>query len=274
MPILPDVVVKDLSRDQRLAYMWGHAVQNGEVPDRLAGQVIGPLNNSRWLTRSIRTLARYARKKKPTKKLQRIVFFIVNFYLPGWFRIKSLPHCQDGARHLQYLLELSRGLCADDQQIVAKVMQENGHWAHPENVAIACLSDPDEEIRRKGVQFIRQAREAFDKEGEVRKFVPPEINFDSKRFCDMVDLESAEKTEPPVTKDLSDEAVLSALTAPLILPAFPNNTQSVERMVRVVTLAATKRAGHAARHRLILQMLQSRKRVSSFNTKKQDAVFS
>ena len=54
MPILPDVVVKDLSRDQHLAYMWGHAVQDGEVPDTLAGQVIGPLNNSRWLTRSIR----------------------------------------------------------------------------------------------------------------------------------------------------------------------------------------------------------------------------
>ena len=53
MPILPDAVVKDLSRDQYLAYQWGHAVQDGEVSDSLAGQVIGPLNNSRWLTRSI-----------------------------------------------------------------------------------------------------------------------------------------------------------------------------------------------------------------------------
>ena len=124
------------------------------------------------------------------------------------------------------------------------------------------------------MQFIRQARQAFDREEDVRKFVPPLINFESNRFCDMVDLDSAEKTEPPVTKDLPDEVILSALTAPLILPAFPNNTQGVERMVRVVTLAATKRAGHAARHRLILQLLQSRKRVGSFNTKKQDAVFS
>ena len=124
---------------------------------------------------------------------------------------------------------------------------------------------------RKGVQFIRQA---FDKEEDVRKFVPPQIDFKSNRFCDMVDLDSAEKTEPPVTRDLPDEVILSALTAPLILPAFPNNTQGVERMVRVVTLAAVKRAGHAARHRLILHLLQSRKRVGSFNTKKDDAVFS
>ena len=105
----------------------------------------------------------------------------------------------------------------------------------------------------------------------MRKFEPPLINFESNRFCDMVDLDL---TEPPVTKDLPDEVILSALSAPLILPAFPNNTQGVERMVRVVTLAAVKRAGHAARHRLILQLLQSRKRVGSFNTKKQDAVFS
>ena len=185
-----------------------------------------------------------------------------------------MPHCQDGARHLQYLLELSRDLCAEDQAIVAQVMQDNGHWAHPENVVIACLSDPSEEIRRKGVEFIMQARQAFDKEEDVRKFVPPKINFESNRFCDLVDLDSTEKTEPPVTRDLPDETILSALTAPLILPAFPNNTQGVERMVRVVTLAATKRAGHAARHRLILQLLQSRKRVSSFNTKKDDALFS
>ena len=36
----------------------------------------------------------------------------------------------------------------------------------------------------------------------MRKFVPPLINFESNRFFDMVDLDSAEKTEPPVTKDL------------------------------------------------------------------------
>ena len=272
MPTLPAAVVSDLSRDQYLAYQWGHAVQDGEVPDSLAGQVIGPLNNSRWLTRSIRTLARYARTKKPTKKFQRIVFFIINFYLPGWFRIKSLPHCQDGARHLQYLLELSRDLCKEDQEIVQRVMQDNGHWAHGENVSIACLSDPNEEIRRKGIQFIRMARETFNKEDEVRKFVPPEINFKSEKFCDLINLDDAPKTEPPVTKDLSDDVILSALSTPLILPAFPSNTQSVERAVRVVTKCAKKRTGRVARHRLILQKLESRKRVKKFNSKKDEAV--
>ena len=85
-----------------------------------------------------------------------------------------------------------------------------------------------------------------------------------------VDLETAEKTEPPVTKHLPDETISSALTAPLILPAFPNNTQSVERAVRVVTKVAKKRAGHTARHKLILQKLLSRKRVSKFDSKKDE----
>ena len=76
-----------------------------------------------------------------------------------------------------------------------------------------------------------------------------------------------------ITKNIDDETILSALTAPLILPAFPNNTQCVEHMVRVVTEASTQRASHSARHSLILQKLESRKRVGKFNTKKDDAVF-
>ena len=33
------------------------------------------------------------------------------------------------------------------------------------------------QTKRKGVQFIRQARQAFDREEDVRKFVPLLINF-------------------------------------------------------------------------------------------------
>ena len=130
----------------------------GVVPDDLVGQTIGPLNHSRWLTRAVRTLAKWARTRKPTKSFHRIVFFILNLYLPGWFRIKSRPHCQEGARHFQYLLELSRDLSQADQVIVQKVMQDNAHWAHPENVIISCLADTREEIRRKAVQYIMRAR--------------------------------------------------------------------------------------------------------------------
>ena len=142
---LPNSVLATSYRDQKLACRWGNGIQSGEISDNLAGQTIGPLVHSRWLTRAVRTLARYARTKNPSKKFVRIVWFIVNFYLPAWFQVKSKPHIQDGARHLQFMLELSRDLCQEDQETVQKVMQDNGHFAHPENVAISCLSDNREE---------------------------------------------------------------------------------------------------------------------------------
>ena len=164
-------------------------------------------------------------------------------------------------------------LCTHDQKIVQKVMQDNAHFAHPENIVIACLSDPDEEIRRKGVNYILQARKDFNEEDDIRKFIPPNINFKSQHFSDLVDLESGKKTEPLVTKDLTDEIILSALGSPLALPPYPNHTQGVERIVRVVAECSRRRAGYHGRQRLILHVLKSRERVKSFNYKMQDAVF-
>ena len=71
---------------------------------------------------------------------------------------------------------------------------------------------------------------------------------------------------------LSIEEVLDVITTPLVLPPYPNHTQAVERMVRVVTEVATKRAGYSARHRLILNLLKSRTKVPQFNSKKDDIV--
>ena len=123
------------------------------------------------------------------------------------------------------------------------------------------------------MQYILEARRLFDKEGDVRKFVSPEINFKSEKFYSLVDFESSEKWEPPVTKDLSEEEILSALAKPLLLPSFPSNTQRVQQMVRVVTEAATTRVGYEGRQRLIVQNLKSQNLVKSFNSKMQDAMF-
>ena len=56
-------------------------------------------------------------------------------------------------------------------------------------------------------------------------------------------------------------------------PGYPNNTQAVEQIVRVVTEVAPLRVGYDGRHRLIVQKLKSRKLVGSFNSKMQDAVW-
>jgi hypothetical protein len=135
------------------------------------------------------------------------------------------------------------------------------------------LGDPREVIRRKAVLRILQARREYDQTIHPRQFVPPKVDFNAQNYYDLIDWEVEPCTEPPVTMDLSLETVMDAIREPLRLPDYPNNTQAVERMVRVVTEVATKRAGYNGRHTMILQLLHSRKMVPKFNTKMQDAVF-
>ena len=71
-------------------------------------------------------------------------------------------------------------------------------------------------------------------------------------YVDLVDWEVEQKTEPPLTMNLSDETIISALDNPLILKNYPNHTQAVERMVPVVTESCTQKVGYTGRHRYLL----------------------
>ena len=113
--------------------------------------------------------------KRRTKAFNRILFFLLNHYFPSWFMIKNNPHCQSGAKHFYFMLELSKDLCLDIQKIVNKVLRDNATFAHPENVVIACLADHREEIRRKAVLYIMAARRDFNAESHPRQFIPPTI---------------------------------------------------------------------------------------------------
>ena len=68
-------------------------------------------------------------------------------------------------------------------------------------------------------------------------------------YFDLIDWETEPCTEPPLTMDLSVDSILDCIRSPLILPPYPNHTQSVERMVRVVCEVAGQRVGYTARHR-------------------------
>ena len=69
VPVLPETVVQDLSRDQYLAYRYAHAIMSGVMHDDLVGQALGPLCTSRWLTTSERILCKYTRTARPSKGL-------------------------------------------------------------------------------------------------------------------------------------------------------------------------------------------------------------
>ena len=174
---LPDDVIKDLSRDQKLGYLYCMAVQTGIMPDELPSQVIGPMVTSRWNTTATRLLCKYTRTQWPTKKMTRLVEMVLMLYYPGWFQFKSHPHIQDGAKNCFYLVELSRDLHPVDMNIAQSVLSHNSYWAHPENITIGMLSDEREELRHRAVLWIQKARQEFNPETHPRQFVPPSVNF-------------------------------------------------------------------------------------------------
>ena len=273
VPELPDIIVKDLSRDQNIGYRYAHAIQSGTMPDDLVAQVIGPLVTSRWLTTANRVLCKYTRTRYPTKGLIRLVQVVLNLYYPGWFRFKRYPHIQEGAQNFFFLVEMSKDLQVKDKMVAHKVLQDNAHWAHSENILISMLSDHREEIRRRAVLQIMKARRDFKPEKHPRQFTLPTVNFQAVDYFDLIDFDTEPCTEPPLTMDFDLDTLMGAFREPIILPPYPSNTQAVERMVRVVTEVANKRAGYSARHRMILKLLESRKKVPKFNTKNDDAVF-
>ena len=120
----------------------------------------------------------------------------------------------------------------------------------------------------KAVLWILRARREFNEEEHPRQFILPEINLQAASYIDMVDWSSQPCIMPPFTLDLTKATLLGVIEEPFLLPNNPSHTQAVERKVRVVTEAATKRVTQSSWHQLILQLEKSRKLVPKFNTKK------
>ena len=269
VPTVPEEVVTKLSRDQKLAYRYSHAVQSGIMPDDLVNQTIGPLVKSRWITCGVRVLCVYTRTKKPSKGLVRLVKVVLNLYFPGWFRYRHHSHIQDGSRNFYYLVTLTCDLSeADDRMTAQEVLSRNSFWAHPENVTISMMGDEDREVRRQAVNWVKRARAEFDPTNHPRQFFTPKVDFSATSYTKMVDWDSLPCTEPPLTSDMTEAELDQVVEKPHKFEAFPNHTQQVEAMVRVVDQTATKRATHEARDGLIHQLMESRKLCPTFNTKR------
>ena len=269
VPTLPPEVVKKLSRDQYLAYLYCHAVQSGVMPKELATMTIGPLVKSRWLTTGIRILCLYTRTKRPSKGLIRLVKVLLNLYFPGWFRYRHHSHIQDGSKNFHYLIELVSDLPeAEDRETAHVVLNRNSFWAHPENIVISMMGDEDKEVRREAVNWVKRARQEFDPANHPRQFFPPTVDFTATSYTKMVDWEQMECTEPPLTRDMSEAELDEVVEKAYKFEDFPNHTQQVEAAVRVVHETATRRASHRARDNLIHQLLEGRGKCSKFKTKR------
>ena len=66
LPALPERIVKDLSRDQKLLYEYSIAVDTGDLPTKAAKQKPEPIKHARWLTLCLSALIDYTRDAKPS----------------------------------------------------------------------------------------------------------------------------------------------------------------------------------------------------------------
>ena len=120
--------------------------------------------------------------------------------------------------------------------------------------------------------WIMKARESGN--NSLRKFVLPEIRMEASSFHSIIDWQRFNRSEPPLTMDVSSECLqLLATTGDKItaLPDLSNHMQAIERMIKLVTATSSSRdlvVGHEERERLIRSRIEDRKRLPKFNTKK------
>lgn len=113
------------------------------------------------------------------------------------------------------------------------------------------LADPDVEKRKTAALRIKDCRSFQYIDNSVRTFNLPTLNFEANNYTRLISLENCDITGPLVTKKISDtelDLILKGDDAPLqtIIPLFflPCHSQTIERVIKEVTIASKEIYGH------------------------------
>jgi hypothetical protein len=175
---------------------------------------------------------------EPSTNLCTLVTYIVRVYAPVWFEVKAKPCAANGSRHLWSLIQYTRYLPLDLRTMVDAVIQRNAYVAHPENVLLAMMTGKRQDIRKLAYKRVLAARQT--ETVTLRVFKVPSIRFEAAEYFEMIDWWSADRLEPPLTRQISTQLLEQYTTRECIPPVFslpqlPCHTQAVERCVRLVT---------------------------------------
>ena len=131
------------------------------------------------------------------------------------------------------------------------------------------IHDEKEYIRELSWRRILKARRSAP--DYVRVFKVPTLNFNAQSYYDMVDWQSLDLTEPPLTKNIETENIMKFIhlrDAPKFhAKAIPCHTQAVERHIKHVMEASQKICGRSNRDGFIQSTLLSRQQMPRFETK-------
>lgn len=268
-----NVTKTDLGKDQQYLLNIYRTVKTGECAPDLAVKDPGPLSNSRWLTCANRILRLYISEVKPSDEIKLLVSYIMKIYAPVWFGIKMHPSVKFGAVHVFKLVQKTRQLPDRLCKIIDPVIQRNAYFCHPKNILISMVLDERVHVRQLAFRRLLKARKQEPKGKSVRTFQPPTINFAASNYIELIDWSKCKLTPPPIISKVSTQS-LEELINTIVLPEFelikfPCHTQSVERIVKLVTESCTKVCGEENRDGFIRTTLLSRSTMPSFDYKSQ-----
>ncbi|GBN29918.1 hypothetical protein AVEN_253454-1 [Araneus ventricosus] len=152
----------------------------------------------------------------------------------------------------------------DLRQVVDRVLQRNGFFAHVENLLLCMLTDERPHIRLLAYKRILASRKQTP-EGEnvPRKFAVPVLNFNANDYIDLIDWNEPKRKryEPPLTEMITGteiETIAKTGKAPdTQLFKVLCHSQGTKRCVRLVTEASGKVCGLEERHGFILARIKS-----------------
>ena len=169
-----------------------------------------------------------------------------------WFACKQHVRITEGPKHLHNQTKLLKVVKEPVLSIAKKNVAQNAYWAHPEVLLVAMLADNSKSIRTKAVEKILSLRGDSDfGDDQPRLYEVPQLKFNANCYTDMIDWKQEKIYEPVLTVKMSKEELLALKDSPLNLPRYPSNTQSVERLVKQTSRAASSVAGFDARDRFL-----------------------
>ena len=231
---LTDKVIMDLSTDQAYAYKITNAIRSGVLSNVLALLEIGPICESRWLTKANRLcrmwVSKHGLSKKNIQKLKLIIEFVIGVYMPNWFNIKVKHSWVEGPRHVLYQLELLRFQKKKVLDIVKPTVQRGAWYAHSESVLQAMLCSEVDEERRFAIDMILKIRGEGEDDNQVgdtsvRYRITPKVTWKAAKLTDLIDW-NENVTEPVLTCNLTTKQVKQFAAQPMTVPDWPSHTQS------------------------------------------------
>ena len=185
--------------------------------------------------------------------------------------------CTEGAKHVWRLIAFSRYLKPSLKETVEKVIQRNAYFYHVENLLLAMMADDRKHVRKLALRRILAAREEVQSNVKLRQFRVPVINFAADDYIDLIDWTEVEKFEPPIMKHITLEQLKTYIidpdnTNPLEFPKFPYHTQATERCIRLVSEASAAVCGSQRRDGFIRARIDSRRKMKTFESKKEYVV--